>query len=226
MKKKIENIHQFGFTFIEVLAVVVVVGILSLVSFLVFQGKRDSARATAAYFEMKKMAEAEMEVEANYDYLVPLPVLNDVPGPLADYVSGNADCVGVNGYSTNYWLIDPDTGYSANDGVNYSRKAKTVSGQIPPNIGFLPTNDKARKWKGPFVTYQRQSTLNGDPRPIDPWGNEYYLCTWRYLIDYKGVNIGGTPSFSNATIDRFAIISPGKDGDINSDADNIVYTFR
>lgn len=223
MKKKKRNINQFGFTFIEVLAVVVVVGILSLVSFLVFQGKRDSARTTAAYLEMKKMAEAEMEVEANYDYLVPLAVLNDVPGPSGDYSTVNPDCVGAGGFSTRYWLIDPDTGYSANDGPNYFRKAKMISD--PTNNALFPTDDKARKWQGPFITYQRTTTQsNGDRTPIDPWGNEYYLYTKQYQINYDGSQ--GSNSFGNFTVDRFAIVSPGKDGRLDMANDDLIYTFR
>jgi prepilin-type N-terminal cleavage/methylation domain-containing protein len=221
MEKKKEIVNHFGFTFIEVLAVIVVIGILSLVSFLVFQGKRDNARATTAYLEMKKMAEAEMEVEANYDYLVPLAVLNDVPGPSGDYATLNPDCIGVGGFSSDYWLIDPDTGYSGNDGAVYFRKAKRISNIVD---GLFPTPEKARKWQGPFITYQRISTLNGDPIPIDPWGNEYFLVSKQYQINYDGSQGGNF--FGNFTVDRFAIVSPGKDGRLDMANDDLIYTFR
>jgi prepilin-type N-terminal cleavage/methylation domain-containing protein len=222
MEKRKEIANHFGFTFIEVLAAVVIVGILSLVSFMVFQGKRDSARATAAYLEMRQLAAAETEVEANYDYLVPLAVLNDVPGPSGDYAAVNPDCIGNGGFSSNYWLIDPDTGYSANDIAVYFRKAKSISSQLPANIGLFPTDEKARKWQGPFITFQRTTTQsNGDRTPIDPWGNEYYLFTQHYQINYDG----SQGSYSITTLDRFAIVSIGKDNLPNTN-DDLIYTFK
>jgi len=206
-----------GFTFIEVLATVVIVGVLSLVAFLVFQGKRDEAKKTAAYQEMKQMAAAETEVEAYYGFFVPLAVLNDVPGPSGDYATLNPDCIGNGGFSYNYWLIDPETGYSGNDLV-YPNSIKQIR-------NLFPTDDKARKWKGPFVTFQRITTQNPvDPRPVDPWGNDYHLCTWQYQIEWDGRN--GSATFGTLTVDRFAIVSPGKNGLFDLGGDDIIYTFK
>jgi prepilin-type N-terminal cleavage/methylation domain-containing protein len=208
-----------GFTFIEVLAVVVIVGIITLVSFLAFQGKRDETKKTAAYQEMKQMADAEKEVEAYYGVFVPLAVLNDTPGFPADYPGTvNPDCIG--NYSYNYYLIDPESGYSGNDGANYPSAITQIN-------DLFPDNDKARKWKGPFVTFQRITTQNPvDPRPVDPWGNDYVLFTWRYGIRYDGAQAG----FSSSSVDRYAIVSPGKNRLLEitsgSPGDDVVYTFR
>lgn len=214
--RRLEN--NVGFTFIEVLAVLVIIGILVLVSYLVFQGKRDSSRTTAAFLEMKTMADAEKEVEANYGFFVPLAVLNDTPGFASDYPGTiNPDCIG--NYSYNYNLIDPDTGYSGAD-PNYPNAKKTIQ-------DLFPDIEKARKWQGPFITYQRMTTQNpSDPRPIDPWGNEYVLFTRQYSINYNG-QIG---PYSNTTVERYAIVSPGKNGIVEigsgTPGDDVVYIFR
>ncbi|MDI6782790.1 MAG: hypothetical protein QME64_01715, partial [bacterium] len=206
-----------GFTFIEILAVVVTVGIITLLSFLAFQGKRDETKKTAAYQEMKQMADAEKEVEAYYGYFVPLAVLNDVPGPSGDYVTLNPDCVGNGGFSYNYWLIDPETGHSGNN-VAYPSSIRQIR-------DLFPTDDKARKWRGPFISYQRITTQNPvAPRPVDPWGNDYRLFTWQYQLNYDGSF--GAATFGNFTVDRFAIVSLGKNGWLDLGGDDIIYTFK
>jgi prepilin-type N-terminal cleavage/methylation domain-containing protein len=206
-----------GFTFIELLAVIVIVGIVSVTAFLIFQGKREDARTTAAILEMKQMANAEIQVEGNYGVFVPLAVLNDTPGFPSDYPGTiDPDCIG--NYSYNYYVIDPDTGYSGSDLLNYPNKKKQIR-------DLFPDRDKARKWKGPFITYQRMTTQNPtDPRPVDPWGMEYILFTRQYSINFDG-QFG---PYSNTSTERMVIVSSGKNRflEFPNSGDDVVYVFK
>lgn len=202
-----------GFTFIELLGVLVVVGIITLVALSAFQGKRDETKTTAAWQEMKQMADAEKMVEAYHSYFVPLSVLNDVPG----YPSGvtNPDAIGNLPFSTPYYIIDPESGYSGSDALYPS----------PVNTIPLMLHGKSSTWKGPFVNFQRQiSPFSGSAfagMPLDPWGGPYWLFTWRYSIDYDGRQ----GAYSITTLDRFAIVSFGKDSAFQT-GDDLIYTFK
>ncbi|MCX7918685.1 MAG: prepilin-type N-terminal cleavage/methylation domain-containing protein [bacterium] len=217
---------KYGFTFIEVLATVVVVGIITVIAFSVYQGKRDEAKKTAAYAEMRQIAEAEKMVEMYYGYFVPLSVLNDVPGYQSDYPAVNdPDCIGNRPFNDGggYYVIASDTTALSGQEPEYASPVRRIRDMLKGD---------AQKWKGPFVNYQRQVPLydlSTGGMPIDPWGGTYRLVAYSVTkqnhreFDYRGVQI--ILSYSVATIEQFAIVCTGKDGWINT-GDDLVYEFK
>ena len=206
--------RQLGFTFIELLSVIVIIGVITLIALSAYQGKRDETKTAAAWQEMKQLADAEKTVETYYGYFVPLSILNDVPGTQSDYPTViEPDCIGRLPFSNNYLVIDP------------------ISGNTAKTIQEVLRNDASR-WKGPFVDYQRQIALapydvQYSGLPLDPWRNPYLLLDWRYLSGSLAIDCAGNPSisYSSLTIDRFAIVSFGRDK-IKNTVDDLIYNFR
>jgi prepilin-type N-terminal cleavage/methylation domain-containing protein len=208
-----------GFTLIELIAVIVILSILTYVASSSYRNWNEESKKKAAMMEMKQIADAEKQVEAQYGYYLPLTVLDD----MASVPSGisNADLISDH---ANYLIIDPV--YGGNPAAGYVRTIRDMLAGTP-----MTSSDTVLtyKWKGPYLEYQPDKKYNpsgtiGAELPLDPWHGEYHFLSINGSeIDFEG-QVGGT-GFSNSTIGRWALVSFGKDSTQGTD-DDLYYTFN
>lgn len=202
-----------GFTLIELIAVVAILGIITFLAVGSYTNRNEQAKESAAYHEMQQIANAEITAEADYGYYLPLTVLETLPSTPVN-VTG-ADII-VD--KASFQIVDPVTGLNPTGGI------QTIQDMLAGQPGS--TSVLTNKWLGPFLEYHNQIQPNGPNNgwlPLDPWGGPYhFLSITGDEIDQEG-RVGGT-GFSNNTIGHFAIVTWGRDSTAGS-PDNMYYTF-
>jgi prepilin-type N-terminal cleavage/methylation domain-containing protein len=200
-----------GFTLIELIAVVAILGIITFLAVGSYTNRSELARENAAYHEMSQIADAEKTVESDYGYYVPLTVLESEPS-----VPINVTGEDIIADKASFLIVDPQTGLNPTNGV------QTIEGML----AYGGATVLSSRWLGPFMNYHNQTLPNGPNNgwlPLDPWGGPYhFLSITGDEIDEEG-RVGGT-GFSNYTIGHFAIVSWGRDS-IAGSSDNMYYTF-
>ena len=196
---------QKGFTILEVLITVIIIGVLVAVAVSRYTQRSDDAKYNTARSEMAQLVKSEQAVELDTGYYVSLRVLNDTHSTLP---SNN---------SMGWWeyAIEYEYGYVIDTSGAYA---------------LTRTNSNlAGEWQGPYMQFKQkgpQSNLlgvytnddvpenNSETKygiPVDPWGTPYRLYGPYYNNAFNpGVNnpdITLTPGFM---FDRFAIVSFGK----------------
>ncbi len=208
--KMISKNHS-GFSLLEILIALVIVGILSVIAVNRYTSRTEEARISAAKAEEKALADAERQAEIDTGFFVTFRALDDEPG-LGSFTDNN----------------------------NFTQ-FKIQSEPIPYAIDtdgsfFTGTNFPFANWKGPYINYQSIYTtgnatgISAHGSPIDPWGNPYRLYTPLFLTNPAP---GDETSFTTAIFDRMAIVSYGKDGaagsppasNIPGSGDDIIYKF-
>jgi prepilin-type N-terminal cleavage/methylation domain-containing protein len=207
-----------GFTLVELIAVIVIIGILSLVATSSYRNWNEDSKKKAAMMEMKHIADAEKVVETQFGYYLPLTVLDDLPSlpsgvSNGDVITDHAD----------FLIIDPKTGTNLP-----TNQLHTIRDMLAGHPTTSADTVMTSKWKGPFLEYQNEKKSNtgliGADTPLDPWyGPYHFMSITGNEIDSRG-QVGGT-GFSNSTIGRWAIVSWGKDSTQGTD-DDLYYTFN
>ncbi|MCX7918686.1 MAG: type II secretion system GspH family protein [bacterium] len=203
--------QQKGFTILEVLIAVIIVGVLVAVAVSRYTQRSDEAKYATARSEMMQLVKAEQAVELDTGYYVSLRVLNDVHSTIP---SNN----------TMGWIeyaIEYEYGYAIETSGAYS---------------LTKTNaNLAGEWQGPYIQFKQKGpksnllgvyTNDNTPEetmplsetkygiPLDPWGSPYRLFgpdnvarDNRYPFNYGVKEVD--PPLTGA-LDRFAILSYGK----------------
>lgn len=246
MKKgKISVLHPFriqdkGFTILEVLIAVVIIGILVAVAISRYTQRTDEAKINIARSEMQMFAKAEQAIEIDTGYYVSLRVLAEVHNSLQPF----NDTMGWRSYP-----IEADQwGYAITTAGTWA--------EFSP--GAWLNYQLASDWKGPYMEFKQKGAGSNtygvytndvfpgsdsppyDTKygtPLDPWGSPYRLFGPVNTIGgshdprlpfNKGINLTDRPLLT--PFDRFAIVSYGKNTALDFDtnpagSDDIIVYF-
>jgi prepilin-type N-terminal cleavage/methylation domain-containing protein len=218
--KNLKTIHQInynGFTLIELIAVVAIMGIITFLAVNNYTKRSEDAKKSAAMSEMQSLANAEKNVEAYYGYFLPLTVLDDqpsVPGGVtnADIIIDHAG----------FLIVNADTSGS-NPPLGSVRTIRDMLAGRPTTSADTVRTDR---WKGPFMQFQKKSQTGviGADWPLDPWNGPYHFLSINGdEVDSQG-QVGGT-GFSNQTVGSYAIVSWGRDSTPGT-SDDLYYKFQ
>jgi prepilin-type N-terminal cleavage/methylation domain-containing protein len=230
--KKLKNNNlkgkESGFTILEVLIAVIIIGILVTVAISRYTQRSEDARLNTARSEMQMFAKAEQAIELDTGFYVSLRVLNDAHGTAG--------------------LIPPQVPqeYSIENEFGY---AIETSGQYST---YRFNSDLAGDWRGPYMEFKQKGPKAnlfgvdtndallsaGDYNtrygvPLDPWGNAYRLYGPYYNNAFNPGSINPDPPIAAGRgFDRFAIVSFGKNttrefdlGPVGNTGDDIIVYF-
>lgn len=217
--------RQAGFTILEILIAVIIIGVLVAVAVSRYTQRTDDAKYNTARSEMLQFVKAEQAIELDTGYYVSLRVINDLHGNYPNGVLG-------------WWEypIEMEYGNAIDTSGQYSSK---------------PNNALAGDWQGPYMQFKQkgpQGNLLGvytndalpetSPEtmygiPLDPWGNPYRLYGPYYNNAFNaGANVVDPTVAPGYIFDRFVIVSFGKNttrdfdkGAIGNTGDDIIVPF-
>jgi prepilin-type N-terminal cleavage/methylation domain-containing protein len=224
------NAMRGGFSIMEVLVAVMIIGVLAVILVPVLTSRAREARVAACESELRELAEAQKSVAIQTGYFLRLYALDDLPGSAAIAAGGTADVSrivdeGFNTFVSNpkFMFIDPTT--------NSPLSAALADAQF--NKILL---ESMYGWKGPFCNFKRDEKPNESwPTPgmgtggwtlpthihgipNDPWGNDYLLFVRQGLIPepngYPVVPVVSVDAIDYSTVvfDRPTILSLGPNG--------------
>lgn len=235
---KAKNLFQHsprtpGFSIIELLIAIIIIGILVTILIPVVSNRSEDAKVARAVQDLENLANAQERLAVDTGYIGRLYILNDVPGgdgipfqrPLnpSDIIDGLRDhgLAGELYGNGRYLFVDPMAG-------------NLVTGVEGDQAWLrIQTNETAFGWRGPYVNWQRDnnfafnSEIGPDGIPDDPWGNNYLLFTPLGLVDdiqglvlstaqfpFPSNNPGGLPSqtYDCRRFDRPTLLSLGPNG--------------
>jgi prepilin-type N-terminal cleavage/methylation domain-containing protein len=203
---KISKNNQLGFTILEILIAVIIIGVLVAVAISRYTQRTDDAKNTTARSEMQQLVKAEQAVELDTEYYVSLRVLNDIHGGPTPIMNN----------SMGWWEypIELEPGLAIDTSGAYAAKNNV---------------DLAGDWQGPYMQFKQQGPrsnllgvytndelpeTNSETKygiPLDPWGSPYRFYGPYYSNAFNAGAINPdsvlTPGF---LFDRFAIVSFGK----------------
>ncbi|MCX7718351.1 MAG: prepilin-type N-terminal cleavage/methylation domain-containing protein [Candidatus Sumerlaeaceae bacterium] len=210
---------QGGFTVLELLIAVIIIGILVAIIVPVYTDRAEQARLTAAQQDLDALKTAQEHAAIDTAYFYALYVLDDVrdfdgvpssnPNDRTDGIRDEVLRTDISGDPRRIFI-------------------DTTSGQVPAGFATIfsqiQTSETNFNWNGPYVNYTRRS-LPGEftdvpaDMPLDPWGRPYLFFTKdgyfnpRTLTIDNQVTINGTTLLGDATIfDRPTVLSLGADG--------------
>lgn len=214
--------RQAGFTILELLISVIIIGILVSVVVPVYVTRAAEARLRAAQQDLEALTTAEQHAAIDTGHFYRLYALDDVAGgdgippssPTTDITDGVKDEASRTDVNQPRWLF-----------------IDTVNGQLKTNGNDLydrmTKNETDFNWHGPYVNIARKApaytpTVQPYPAgmPLDPWGNPYLLFTKQGLFDeaekagvfvttFRGAD--GAAYVANR-FDRPTLLSLGPDG--------------
>jgi prepilin-type N-terminal cleavage/methylation domain-containing protein len=167
-----------GFTIIELIVVILIIGVLVTIMVPVLSNRSAEARVTAAKQELQHLGDAMERAHINTNYMFRLDVLND--GIKFDNIA-NTDPASIqqgirdSGVTTNnlYGTQFP-----------YTIFISLETQSFPPNqlelYNRLARSETAFGWAGPYLNWHRD--VNKNDWPDDPWGNDYLLFTINGVI--------------------------------------------
>jgi general secretion pathway protein G len=221
-----------GFTIMEVLIAVMIIGILATILIPVLTSRAKDARVAACESEIQTLVEAEKSAAISVGYLLRLYVLNDLPGRgkgISSYAPGGVDSVADEQWNVapnatvshpTYMFIDLTTNLPLSTAVAEAQYAKIL-------------RESMYGWKGPFCTFKRdeKNVEESEPEwgtvgpvpthilgiPNDPWGNDYLLFVrGGIILEPMGVFteavVSNGVSYPANVFDRPTILSLGPDG--------------
>ncbi|MCE5229132.1 prepilin-type N-terminal cleavage/methylation domain-containing protein [bacterium] len=167
-----------GFTIVELIVVVLIIGVLVTIMVPVLSNRSAEARVTATKQELQHLGDAMERAHIQTNYMYRLDVLNDAikfdnianTDP-ANVQSGIRD----SGITTNnlYGTQFP-----------YTIFISLETQSFPPNqlelYQRLSRSETAFGWQGPYVNWHRD--VNKNDWPDDPWGNDYLFFTINGMI--------------------------------------------
>jgi prepilin-type N-terminal cleavage/methylation domain-containing protein len=221
-----------GFTILELLIAVIIIGILVAIIIPIYVSRANEARFSAAQADLDSLQSAEQHAAIDTGYFYRLYTLNDMKGGEA-IPSSNLTGDRIDGIR--------DEQYRTDVGTPKRIFIDTVDGTILANdykYDTLAQNETSFNWNGPYLNFSRktglkiQITIPGAggiypaDLPVDPWNNVYMLfmgpapwaTTGGGLMDdrsgtivtsYTG-NDGG--SYNTQIFDRPTVLSLGPNG--------------
>lgn len=208
-----------GFTILELLIAVIIIGILVAIIVPVYTNRAEQARQVAAMSDLDSLKNAEEHSAIDTAYFYQLYVLDDVkgfdnigPDNTGDRVDGIRDEALRGDAPSQNIFIDTKEGTPMNNFSSIFQQLQT-------------RGETAFNWNGPYVNYSRKSKpgeFSDIPvgMPLDPWGRPYLFFTKKGYVDPKsgairvsGVTINGQTLPGDPTIfDRPTVLSLGLDG--------------
>jgi len=202
-----------GFSIIELLIAVIIIGILVAIVIPVLLRRADDARVAAADSDLEHIQDAEERAHINTGYVYRFYVLDDTPGGDGRYNPADpSDLDGIHDEPLNYFpfptriFLDYKTGLFI---TNYQ------------NIFVRMTrNETEFGWSGPYINYTRLRDVDRNDLPEDPWGEEYILFTPQGWVDHRmgtvetvyfffATDLGTTMPLVWPFFDRFTVLSKG-----------------
>ena len=132
-RKKGQNALEKGFTLVELMIVIVIVGILSAVALPNFLNQTGKAKATEA---VSKISAAMKSAGAEYHSgTITTTSTAGTSGPCADFIPTN-----LNNWSyTNTSCTATDVTYTGTNSTDFGTQTATVTGTINPSTGQVST---------------------------------------------------------------------------------------
>jgi prepilin-type N-terminal cleavage/methylation domain-containing protein len=232
MKKQ----RRSGFSLIELLVAIIIIGILVLVLLPIIGNRSEQARIARANADIDNLSEALNRVAIDTGFYVRLMALNDVlrgddiafdrdqsvdrVDGLTDYLQSQTFLSDMNG-DPNLLFILPSTG-------DYAPGNR--SDIISRLLDNESTYNGATFWGGPYINWRTDNNiylgvLGRDGTPDDPWGNNYLFFTRAGLFlepsgelvmttvgpsGTGGLQTGG--AFDTQVFDRATVLSMGPNG--------------
>jgi len=222
---------RFGFSIIELLIAIIIIGILVAVIIPVLMNRAEEARVAAAESDLEHIQGAEERASIDTGYAYRFFVLDDVVGGDGRGIQDPADSIdGVRDEPLNdviyggpfveprRMFIDTRTGRFLIDYVSLFTR--------------LRRNETAFGWNGAYINFHRLRDADHNDIPEDPWGEEYLLFTPAGVVDqingtietvfyYFAVDAGTTVPLFGPFFDRFTVLSMGPnnapgDGTLNA----------
>lgn len=179
-----------GFTMVELLIAIVIIGILVTIIVPVLSNRASEARIAAAKADMEAIANAESQIALDTGYLVRFHVIDD-SGAVGDGLGSD------NVLDVIDSIRDEEQNVSAGNPDLIFLDAKT--GAFLPDTLYdrvdVDNGPERFGWRGPYANFQRKAkpTTPFAPglewvygAPLDPWGNPYFLFV-------SGIQSGTTP---------------------------------
>jgi prepilin-type N-terminal cleavage/methylation domain-containing protein len=226
-----------GFSIMEVLIAVMIIGILAVILVPVLTSRAREARVAACESELQTLAEAQKSAAVLMGVFLRLYALNDMPGPTKNLPLTNpnaSDSIADEAQNSSLYtnpkrmFIDPAT--------NAFLPSTQADQRFESIVGTTPiVNETSYAWKGPFCNFKRDEKPNeSQPTPAmalggwtlpthihgipnDPWGNDYLLFTrWGLVCEPVGslesvVSVDAI-GYSTVVFDRPTILSLGPNG--------------
>ena len=198
-----------GFSIVEILIAVIIIGILSSVLVPVLVNRSRDSRLKAAARELQNIANAQERAAIDTGYYYRLYVLDDLPGNrggdsiAAENVTSVADNI----------FVNPET----NDMLNVSAtRLQAIFRQVAETT-----------WGGPYYTIHRDESFAMANEtgytfgvPNDPWGNDYVFVTREgALVEPLGLFLNTYLGAAALGFDRPTIVSLGPDGEPGAGVD-------
>ncbi len=226
-----------GFSIIELLVAIIIIGVLVTVLLPVISGRTEQARVSRVQSDLENLSESMERVAIDTGFYVRLIALDDVlrgdgvpfnrglPGDPINRADGLTDyLIGQVWYqfpTPNSLFINPATGDFAT-GVT---RVNIINRLLQAETVF----DGSMQWGGPYINWQQDENLyDGELGktgvPTDPWGNDYIFFTRRGMllepngifIESAGERTGGGfeqgGQFDTLVFDRPTIVSLGPNG--------------
>lgn len=225
-----------GFSLIELLVAIIIIGILATILIPVVSNRSAQARLARAHTDLESLSEAQQRVEIDTQYYVRMFMLNDTrstvalaftrPNPPVGFQDGLSQYTAAGGWHQNVprLFIAPETADLVSSAVGTSVLNTLITTETVYD-STLPY-----RWNGPYINWQKDNNLidsveGPDALPDDPWGNNYLFFTrLGLLVEPDGV-LATTTTFNPATgrfstsgaldcliFDRPTLLSVGPDG--------------
>jgi len=234
-----ERNNRIGYTIVELLVAVIIIGILTSIIVPTFMKRAESARVGAALSDLNTLKDALERAEIDTGYLYRLYVLDNNNGgdgisntvknlpPYTDVPYNNPDDTWegildepLNAYGNPEQIfVDPEDG----DLLSLAM-ARDIW-----RFRLTLETETAFNWQGRYLSWKKDEnvetkqggvTYTGDDLGDDPWGYNYLFFTPVGLIDepdgelieYDDLTAYRGVSLGNSRFDRFVILSMGKNG--------------
>jgi prepilin-type N-terminal cleavage/methylation domain-containing protein len=217
-----------GFSIIELLIAIIIIGILVAVIIPVLMRRAEDARIAAAESDLQHLQDAEERVGIHTGYMFRFYALDDTIGGDRLFDPFNpADLDGVRDEDLNNMVVQPTRMFIQIRQARYpqaNRQARLLSAaDARREFDQLTANETAYGWAGPYVNVHRLRDVNHDDLPEDPWGNEYLLFVPEGVVNMRAgridetlfffaTDVGSTVSLTGPFFDRFTVLSYGPNG--------------
>lgn len=167
-----------GFTIVELIVVVVIIGVLVTIMVPVLSTRSSEARITAAKQDLQHIADALERSHINTNYMFRLDALND--GIQGDAIANSASNNVHQGVRDIAVTVNNIYGSTFPYHVFISLETQSFPTNQLELYNRLVRNETAFGWQGPYMNWHRDA--NSNDWPDDPWGNDYLFFTRNGVI--------------------------------------------
>ena len=223
-----ENGKRTGYTIVELLVAIIIIGILTSVIVPTLLNRAEEAKVSAALHDLETIKNALERAEIDTGYLYRLYVLDNnsggdgVPATLfvdvSPYNNPNDRIEGMRDEPINQYgnpvrvFIDPENG----------ELLTTTEAAAIWNYNFTLERETSFNWQGRYLSWRKDGNVEtqfggveykGDDIGDDPWGSNYLFFTREGLIREPDGLVVDTYMGADALVfDRFVILSLGRNG--------------